>query len=299
LQLELAQTANAASGVGVSAGQQEKVNAELRHYEEKAAKAERAISQWRLELAQSANAASGVGDSAGQQEKVNAELRRYKEKAEKAESTIVQLRLELAQYAIAASGDGDSAGRQEFDPSSAQANKFANKIVDSCMSLTRKRIEAMRLEHDKRLQECEQRNLDAEAAHEQHVEQLHAQVIHFHDLAMKAVDGDAAGTLRAERPLQSSPAPATATATADGFDMAMSRFTAFFEEEYRSGRAPGTSADTPYVAGVPPPVKDVAASSVNPTAGDEGSSFPPPPVPHAVPRRAVRPTSIAFPRGPV
>ena len=58
-------------------------------------------------------------------------------------------------------------------------------------------------------------HFDAEAAHEQHVEQLQAQVMHYHDLAMKTVGGDTAGAPRAERPWQSSPVPDAAAAAAD------------------------------------------------------------------------------------
>ena len=125
------------------------------------------------------------------------------------------------------------------------------------------------------------------------MEQLQAQVIHYHDLAMKVAGagGDAAGAHRSERPLQSLPATAKPL---DPFEKAVGKFTARLEEAYKLGRAPGAIADANSVAVVPPPVVDGAASGSSPIGGAEDSSVPSPPAPHATPRRAVRSTSSAF-----
>ena len=160
------------------------------------------------------------------------------------------------------------------------------------MTVAKEKFEELALEHDEKLQECEQRIADADAAHELHIEQLQAQVMHYHDLAMKAVDGNAAGTVRPERPMQSSPAPAAAT---NAIKEAGSEFTA--KICYKSSRVSRAVSDAAGMAVPPQPVTEVAASSVHPAGGggaQDASVPPPPPAPHAVPRRAARPTSSAF-----
>ena len=66
-------------------------------------------------------------------------------------------------------------------------------LIAKCTDFAGTKIKAMQVEHDEKLRECEQRIFDAEAAHERHVEELQAQVLHYHDLAMKAVGGGTAG----------------------------------------------------------------------------------------------------------
>jgi hypothetical protein len=152
---------------------------------------------------------------------------------------------------------------------SAHEQDFADELVSHFADLMRRRIDAMQLEHDAKLQECERRISDAEAAHELHVEQLQAQVTHFHDLAMGAINGASVETSRA-------------VGTSSG------NFTAVGGKPKAGGGKTKAGGGKPKVGcgkeeggGGGGPAVVVAASGCNP-------AIPPPPVPHLGPVRAVK-----------